>query len=119
MINWKAKLTSRKLWMAIVDFVSMFLVAFGVAEDTVTQVAALIMGGAGLVAYIIADGLAAQGTSSHLLRPLQQNFRHEWKKVRENDEKYKKKPLQFRKQSCIIHSWHILASCKGQDAICP
>lgn len=57
MINWKAKLTSRKLWMAIVDFVSMFLVAFGVAEDTVTQVAALIMGGAGLVAYIIAEGL--------------------------------------------------------------
>lgn len=36
MINWKAKLTSRKLWMAIVDFVSMFLVAFSVAEDTVT-----------------------------------------------------------------------------------
>lgn len=61
MINWKAKLTSRKLWMAIVDFVSMFLVAFGVAEDTVTQVAALIMGGAGLVAYIIADGLASSG----------------------------------------------------------
>ena len=57
MINWKAKLTSRKLWVAIVEFVSMFLVAFGVAEDTVAQVAALIMAGAGMVAYIIAEGL--------------------------------------------------------------
>lgn len=57
MINWKAKLTSRKLWVAIAEFVSMFLVAFGVAEDTVTQVAALIMAGAGMVAYIIAEGL--------------------------------------------------------------
>lgn len=57
MINWKAKLTSRKLWVAIVEFVSMFLVAFGVAEDTVTQVAALIMAGACMVAYIVAEGL--------------------------------------------------------------
>lgn len=57
MINWKAKLTSRKLWVAIAEFVSMFLVAFGVAEDTVTQVAALIMAGAGMVAYIVAEGL--------------------------------------------------------------
>lgn len=56
-MNWKAKLTSRKLWVAIAEFVSMFLVAFGVAEDTVTQVAALIMAGAGALAYIIAEGL--------------------------------------------------------------
>lgn len=56
-MNWKAKLTSRKLWVAIAEFVSMFLVAFGVAEDTVTQVAALIMAGAGMVAYIVAEGL--------------------------------------------------------------
>lgn len=57
MINWKAKLTSRKLWVAIAEFVSMLLVAFGMAEDTVTQVAALIMAGAGALAYIIAEGL--------------------------------------------------------------
>lgn len=57
MINWKAKLTSRKLWVAIAEFVSMLLVAFGMAEDTVTRVAALIMAGAGAFAYIIAEGL--------------------------------------------------------------
>ena len=35
----------------------MLMVAFGYAEDTVTQVAALIMAGAGLIAYIVAEGL--------------------------------------------------------------
>lgn len=56
-IDWKRKLTSRKLWVAVADFVSMLMIAFGVAEETVTQVAALIMAGAGAVAYVIAEGL--------------------------------------------------------------
>ena len=66
MTNWKAKLTSRKLWVALSEFIGMLLVAFGVADDTVTQVVAIIMAGAGALAYIIAEGLvdakAAQGT---------------------------------------------------------
>jgi uncharacterized membrane protein YphA (DoxX/SURF4 family) len=57
MIDWKNKLTSRKLWVAVSEFVGMLLVAFGFAEETVTQVVALIMAGAGMVAYIIAEGL--------------------------------------------------------------
>ena len=57
MTNWKTKLTSRKLWVAVSEFVGMLLVAFGVAEDTVTQVVAIIMAGAGALAYIIAEGL--------------------------------------------------------------
>lgn len=56
-MDWKAKLTSRKLWVAVSEFVGMLLVAFGVAEDTVTQVVAIIMAGAGALAYIIAEGL--------------------------------------------------------------
>lgn len=84
MINWKAKLTSRKLWVAVAEFVGMLLlVLFGVAEDTIEKVTALIMAGAGAVGYIVAEGLAAQGTRSPLICPLQQNFRHEWAKVRE------------------------------------
>lgn len=55
-MDWKTKLTSRKLWVAVSEFIAMLLVAFGVAEDTVTQVAALIMSGAGMVAYIVAEG---------------------------------------------------------------
>ena len=56
-IDWKKKLTSRKFWMAVVAFITPLLLAFGVAEDAVTQVVAIIMAGADVVAYIIAEGL--------------------------------------------------------------
>ena len=58
MIDWKTKLTSRKLWVAVAEFVGMLLlVVFGVAEETIEKVVALIMSGAGAFAYIIAEGL--------------------------------------------------------------
>lgn len=57
-IDWKRKLTSRKFWAAVADFVGMLLIALHVAEDTATQVTALIMAGAGVVAYILGEGLA-------------------------------------------------------------
>lgn len=62
MIDWKKKLTSRKFWMAIVGFVTPLLLAFGVAEADVTQIVAIIMAGADVVAYIIAEGLVDAGT---------------------------------------------------------
>ena len=58
MIDWKTKLTSRKMWFALAEFVGMLLlVVFGVAEDTIEKVVALIMSGAGALGYIIAEGL--------------------------------------------------------------
>lgn len=57
------KLTSRKLWVAVSEFVSMLIIALGVAEDTATQVAALIMAGAGAIAYIVGEGLADAGNA--------------------------------------------------------
>ncbi len=57
MIDWKSKLTSRKFWAAIANFVGMLLAAFKVADTTATQVTALIMAGAGVVAYILGEGL--------------------------------------------------------------
>lgn len=58
MINWKTKLTSRKLWLAVAEFVGMLLlVVFGVADETIEKVVALIMSGAGALAYVIAEGL--------------------------------------------------------------
>lgn len=57
-INWTKKLTSRKFWAAIASFVSMLMVALGQDEATATQVTALIMAGASVVAYIIGEGLA-------------------------------------------------------------
>ena len=57
-INWRAKLTSRKFWAAIAEFVTMLIVAFHGTEETAAQVAAIIMAGAAVVAYIIGEGLA-------------------------------------------------------------
>ena len=61
MIDWRKKLTSRKFWLAIVAFITPLLLAFGVAENEVTQIVAIIMAGADVVAYIIAEGLVDAG----------------------------------------------------------
>ncbi len=53
----KRKLTSRKFWAALVSFVTMLIVAMGVAEETASQVASIIMAGATVIAYIIGEGL--------------------------------------------------------------
>lgn len=58
MIDWKSKLTSRKFWAAIAQFVSMLIIALHGSQETATQVTALIMAGAAVVAYIIGEGLA-------------------------------------------------------------
>lgn len=56
-IDWKRKLTSRKLWTAVASFVSMMIVATGGTENAATQVTAIIMAGATVIAYIIGEGL--------------------------------------------------------------
>lgn len=56
-VDWKRKLTSRKFWVAVADFVVMLLIAFGVAETEAMQISAIIMAGAGVVAYIVGEGL--------------------------------------------------------------
>ena len=57
MINWKNKLTSRKFWMAVVAFITPLLLSFGLSESVVTQIVAIIMAGADVLAYIIAEGM--------------------------------------------------------------
>lgn len=56
-IDWKRKLTSRKFWAAIAQFVTMLVLAFGGNQETATQVTAIIMAGAAVVAFIIGEGL--------------------------------------------------------------
>lgn len=64
-IDWKRKLTSRKFWAAVIGFVTPTILAFGASEATTTQVAAIIMSGATLIAYIIGEGLTdAAGATS-------------------------------------------------------
>lgn len=57
-IDWKRKLTSRKLWMSIASFVTMLIIAFGVSEQAAAQVSAIIMAGATVIGYVIGEGLA-------------------------------------------------------------
>lgn len=57
-MDWKRKLTSRKFWAAVAEFVTMLIVAMHGSQETATQVAALIMAGAAVIAYIIGEGMA-------------------------------------------------------------
>ena len=59
----KRKLTSRKLWLSVANFVSMLMIFFNYSESEASQVAALIMAGAGVVGYLIAEGLADSSTT--------------------------------------------------------
>jgi len=69
-IDWVRKLSSRKFWAAIAEFVTMLIIAMGGAQETATQVAALIMAGAAVVAYIIGEGLAdAAGAAAGQQKP--------------------------------------------------
>lgn len=56
-IDWKRKLTSRKFWVALSQFVTGLIIAFGGTQETAVQVTALIMSGAAVVAFIIGEGL--------------------------------------------------------------
>lgn len=63
-IDWKRKLTSRKFWTSVVGFVTLLLVARGMTENEAAQVAAIIMAGAQVVGYCLAEGLADGAASS-------------------------------------------------------
>ena len=56
-IDWKRKLTSRKLWVAVAGFVAGLIVAFGGESSTAETVSGCILSGAAVVAYIIGEGL--------------------------------------------------------------
>ena len=57
MVNWKRKLTSRKLWLAVAAFVSGLIVAFGGAETAAKTVSGVILQGAAVLGYLLAEGL--------------------------------------------------------------
>ena len=57
-IDWKRKLTSRKLWVALAGFAAGLIVAFGGSSDTADTVSGCILSGAAVVGYVIGEGLA-------------------------------------------------------------
>lgn len=57
-IDWKRKLTSRKLWVALAGFIAGLIVAFGGSSETAETVSGCILSGAAVVGYVIGEGLA-------------------------------------------------------------
>lgn len=51
------KLTSRKLWLAIAGFIAGIIVACKGDSATAETVSALIMSGASVIGYLLAEGL--------------------------------------------------------------
>lgn len=52
------KLTSRKLWVAIAGFVSGLIVALDGDAETAETISGLILQGASVLGYILAEGMA-------------------------------------------------------------
>ena len=64
-IDWAAKLTSRKFWLAVCGLVGGIMAALHYDDQTVTQITGIIMAGASVLAYIIGEAwtdAAAAGT---------------------------------------------------------
>lgn len=57
-IDWLRKLTSRKLWLSVASFVSMLIIYFTGSESEAQQISALIIAGATVLGYLLAEGLA-------------------------------------------------------------
>lgn len=55
--DWKRKLTSRKLWVALAGFVAGLVLAFGGNSETAETVSGCILSGAAVVGYIVGEGL--------------------------------------------------------------
>lgn len=55
-INWKRKLSSRKLWAAVASIVTGLAMVFGLDEGTVSAVAGAVVSVASVITYIITEG---------------------------------------------------------------
>lgn len=56
-IDWKRKLTSRKLWVALAGFVAGLIVIFGGSQQDAEKISGSILSGAAVVGYIVGEGL--------------------------------------------------------------
>ena len=55
-IDWKHKLSSRKLWAAVAGIVTGLAMVFGLDENTISSVAGAVVSVASVVAYIVTEG---------------------------------------------------------------
>lgn len=57
-IDWKRKLTSRKLWVSVAGFAAGMVVIFGGQQETADKISGAILSGAAVVGYVLGEGLA-------------------------------------------------------------
>lgn len=57
-MDWKRKLTSRKLWVALAGFAAGLVVMFGGSRETADKITGSILSGAAVVGYALGEGLA-------------------------------------------------------------
>ena len=55
-IDWKRKLSSRKLWAAVAGIVTGLAMVFGLDQGTISNVAGAVVSVSSVVAYIITEG---------------------------------------------------------------
>lgn len=55
-MNWKTKLTSRKLWAAVAGIVTGLAMVFGLDEGVITSVAGAVVSLASVITYIVTEG---------------------------------------------------------------
>ena len=66
-IDWARKLSSRKLWVAIAGFVSGLIMVFAGTETMASTVSGVILQGAAVLGYLIAEGLADSAHTSDVI----------------------------------------------------
>ena len=62
-IDWKRKLTSRKLWVAVAGFIAGLIVIFGGTPETADKITGAILSGASVIGYVLGEGLADGGNA--------------------------------------------------------
>ena len=68
-MNWKLKLSSRKLWAAIVGVVVGIAAAFGLDESEWVQIAGVVTSAASVVAYIFGESKIDAAASVPIIIP--------------------------------------------------
>lgn len=66
-IDWARKLSSRKLWIAIAGFVSGLIMVFGGTETMASTVSGVILQGAAVLGYLLAEGLADSAHTNEVI----------------------------------------------------
>ena len=65
-IDWKRKLTSRKLWVSLAGLISGLIVIFGGSQAEADKISGAILSGAAVVGYVLGEGLA---DSANIITP--------------------------------------------------